>query len=577
MDPHTYPGRPWPLSTLTVKHTDLYMRRAYSRIQRDLFPSTIVFLGDLFDGGREWSTKSSESPDPRYHEYGEDFWQKEYTRFSKIFLRDWRQQKPVPGTDDSGESSIRIIASLPGNHDLGFGENIQLPVRERFQAYFGDSNRIDIIGNHTFVSLDTVSLSAMDSDQSDVALWKPTREFLDNAKTAMNQAVEKHLRHVDDASPRNLKFEHTVVDIEDAMSEPRSKSLKGQDTADIPTILLTHVPLDRPLGKPCGPLRERHPPTPPPPGQTEPLDPDEPNSLPSQGYGWQYQNTLSTRISHLIAESLGGTISRAFSGDDHDYCDVTHRAYPSPGGGIREITVKSISWAMGVRKPGFLLLSLWNDIDDNGKRVTGGSSATQETIQTHLCLLPDQISILIGYGILLAISIVFLGLRATYIIYEMQNATPGMRDDDVVIRLPPNASSAEQEKMNGNGMSGYNTNMHSLASSSSSSDDMPLANLLARSSSAKRPRSVSPLPMYGINARLTQPRPLISQATNAKGWREADASDDPKWSSARPRNSYSRRRLQQRPLIVQFSVLFSEGLWKVVRIVIPWYVWLLYH
>lgn len=553
------------------------MRRAYSRIQSQLFPDTIIFLGDLFDGGREWSTTASQSPEERYRQYGDEFWQKEYGRFSGIFLHDWRgvfkDEKPESSRHNRHP---RIIASLPGNHDLGFGQNIQLPVRERFNAFFGESNRIDLIGNHTFVSLDTVSLSAMDSDQSDTRIWQPAHDFLQNAKTSINQMIEKQLQHMQENIPVSAKHNHEVADINDNIEESDSKQSKGRDTAEIPTILLTHVPLDRPVGKPCGPLRERWPPTPPPAGQTEPVEPDERNSIPAQGYGWQYQDVLSTRVSHLIAESLDGTITRAFSGDDHDYCDVIHRAYPSPGGGIREITVKSISWAMGVRKPGVVLASLWNEIDSNGKRVHQDISGQPETIQTHLCLLPDQISILIRYGILLGLSLVLVALQAIHTMFDAHNATPGLRDEDVKPILPSNASSAEHEKLSGYAYASQHFEDHSQASSSSSSDDIPLANLLARSAGATRPRSVSPLPLYGNHVRPVIDRPLVSFAANRRGWKNAEASDEVRWGSKGSRSKWERRRLVDRPIFIQFAILLGEGVWKIARVVLVWYFWLLY-
>lgn len=63
------------------------------------------------------------------------------------------------------------------------------------------------------------------------------------------------------------------------------------------------------------------------------------------------------------------------SGDDHDYCEVQRQ------GGVREVTVKSFSMAMGIRRPGFQLLS----VPENG----GNSAGTVDM----LCLLPDQIGI----------------------------------------------------------------------------------------------------------------------------------------------------------------------------------------
>ncbi|KAI7226374.1 hypothetical protein KC352_g15724, partial [Hortaea werneckii] len=59
VDPHTYPGRPWPLSSLTETYTDTYMARNYRLINERLDPDSIVFLGDLFDGGREWAPEKA--------------------------------------------------------------------------------------------------------------------------------------------------------------------------------------------------------------------------------------------------------------------------------------------------------------------------------------------------------------------------------------------------------------------------------------------------------------------------------------------------------------------------------------
>ena len=76
------------------------------------------------------------------------------------------------------------------------------------------------------------------------------------------------------------------------------------------------------------------------------------------------------------------------SGDDHDYCELQHQ------GGIREVTVKSFSMAMGIRKPGFQLLSVPEDDRD-------GASAVDQ-----LCLLPDQVGIYLeGYLPLVALTL----------------------------------------------------------------------------------------------------------------------------------------------------------------------------
>jgi hypothetical protein len=183
----------------------------------------------------------------------------------------------------------------------------------------------------------------------------------------------------------------------------------NDEITEFPTILLTHVPLYRAPGTPCGPLREHWPPTPPPAGQP-PHEHDDRNAISVRG-GYQYQNVLNREITADIAEKVGD-IRYAFSGDDHDYCEVLHKAYTSAGGGIREITVKSTSWAMGVRLPGVQLVSLWNPVDVHGNPKNGDAS---KTIQTKLCLLPDQIGTFLKYGLLFGLTLMILILRAALV------------------------------------------------------------------------------------------------------------------------------------------------------------------
>jgi len=117
-------------------------------------------------------------------------------------------------TPRPGQPGRKIISSLPGNHDLGFGTGIQASVRKRFNAYFGDGSRIDVIGNHTFVSVDTVSLSALGQPQSVEEIWRPTREFLDNAQAQKKRAVMRELRVQQGLAP-NLPFKHALIDTKD--------------------------------------------------------------------------------------------------------------------------------------------------------------------------------------------------------------------------------------------------------------------------------------------------------------------------------------------------------------------------
>jgi ethanolamine phosphate phosphodiesterase len=414
VDPHTYPGRPWPLSSLTVKYTDQYLRRSFSLIEQYLNPDSVLFLGDLFDGGREWSTATSESPEEQYRKYDNTFWMNEYDRFSRIFF----QQFNKPGTTPHGERRGRkLIASLPGNHDLGFGSGVQPAVRRRFQAFFGRGNRVDIIGNHTFVSVDSVSLSAMDQPDPETgstgngagdgplpneAIWGPTEEWLKGVKDIKVSLETEELRAQRNVS-EGFRF---IQGLQDAAQDTIIQKTPFESQG-FPTILLTHVPLFRKPATPCGPLRERYPPS-----STDPIpEEDEQNALKIHG-GYQYQNVLTPTISSEIMSRIGPEVSHIYSGDDHDYCEITHREYI---GSPKEITVKSLSWAMGVRHPGFLMTTLWNPIDlSNGKSV---DETSQATVQNHLCLMPDQLSIFIYYGIILFVTIVILVIRAIAITF----------------------------------------------------------------------------------------------------------------------------------------------------------------
>lgn len=461
IDPHTYPDRPWPLSTLTIKHTDLYLSRTFSRIQRTLRPHTTVFLGDLFDGGREWSTHGTVSPEDRWRRYGENFWLQEYTRFSNIFLRDWRSGE----ADHNGVGPRhQIIASLPGNHDLGFGQGIQKGTRDRFQAFFGDGNRIDIIGNHTFVSVDGVSLSAKDQESltSTAEIWGPTEAFLEGVQRQKIESIQRHLNHTQDF-PISSRHLHVAQDVAEAGLSPRrspGKKPASHVDVDFPTVLLTHVPLFRAAGTPCGPSRERWPPSPPPQGQAEPVVPDERNAIPMSA-GYQYQNTLTRVTSRYIIEKLGGNVEYAFSGDDHDYCDVVHHQLASKGSGVREITVKSMSWAMGVRHPGFLLVSMWNPVDEQGKSVRKAKSEDPAiprgtTLQTRLCLLPDQLSIFIYYVILAAVSVGFLLTRSILVVFipaKFDRSFLRPRDHTLLSSKPSHARTASGAELEKSGVS----------------------------------------------------------------------------------------------------------------------------
>ena len=158
---------------------------------------------------------------------------------------------------------------------------------------------------------------------------------------------------------------------------------------DAPLILFTHIPLYRSSDSNCGPLREK-------------------GTIPYVT-GEGYQTVLSPETSQLLLNELHPTLifrytffSRASlalltntdSGDDHDYCEYTHTSHERH---VPEVTVKSLSIAMGIRQPGFQLLSL----------------SSKELTNAHRpCLLPDQVHLYCWvYAPLILATIALVALR----------------------------------------------------------------------------------------------------------------------------------------------------------------------
>lgn len=575
VDPHTYPGRPWPLSTLTVWYTDLYLRRSYRLLQEHLRPDSVFFLGDLFDGGREWGTKTSASPEKRYKRYGHKFWLKEYGRFARLFFRGWRPNSAGSASEPRGH---KLVSTLPGNHDLGFANGISAPVKERFETYFGPLNRIDVVGNHTFVSVDTVSLSAM--DQVDPAtgssglgdgtatatarsgLWKPVEEFLTRAKEAKAQAVQHEHMSITGATEAlytQKKLSALAANVTSLSEAPTiDHTPSAAIPAHYPTVLLTHVPLYRPPDTDCGPLRERG------------------HAL-SITAGYQYQNVLTPLVSKAIVSSLDAEeIAQIYSGDDHDYCEVDHLEFT---GRIKEITVKSMSWAMGVRDPGFLAVSLHNPVDlYNGPYAD--MSTPKDTIQNHLCLLPNQLTIFIRYGQLLSITLIVLAVRALF--FKSASQPPSSSTSKEKELTSPLLPFAEPKTTHRNRERSY--------SSSTKNSTIPSNNSLSTRGNAvsARPSPPSSTPAnysygygYGYNQSSTEP-PESSRSSSpgrfdppqqpTRGMRRKFSDD---WSTSTSTSTNTRQRHAQETRWARWLREFKRGIVQVAIPVLLIYFWIL--
>lgn len=157
VDDHTYPSIPRIANYILRRLSDNYLFINHKYMQAYLDPDTTIFLGDLFDGGRDWD---------------DDVWFEEYRRFNKIFPH---------------KTNRRTYRGLPGNHDIGF-QNISYYNLKRFSAFFGESNDYFELGNHTFVQLDTISYSNEDPE-----IHQDSRNFLENIDSKIDPTMPRIL------------------------------------------------------------------------------------------------------------------------------------------------------------------------------------------------------------------------------------------------------------------------------------------------------------------------------------------------------------------------------------------------
>ncbi|KAF9526601.1 Metallo-dependent phosphatase-like protein [Crepidotus variabilis] len=238
---------------------------------------------------------------------------------------------------------------IPGNHDIGIGTPRtfkQSPqAYQRYVKQFGQPNQIVSIANHSLVLFDAPS----------------------------------HVREDSQRHGQRKKFEDWIP-IPGGSYEFAERF--GKVPHHDPIILFTHIPFYRPDGKSCGPLRER--------GSLRP------------GAGDGYQNTIEKDSSIRLLENIKPVA--IFSGDDHDYCEYVHHF--DLGNGIpritTEISVKSFSMTMGVRRPGFQLLSLAPAQLRDPKKPTYADEP---------CLLPDQIQVYLQrYLVFLVLSLLSVAI-----------------------------------------------------------------------------------------------------------------------------------------------------------------------
>lgn len=235
-----------------------------------------------------------------------------------------------------------------------------------------------------------------------------------------------------------------------------------------------------------------------------------------------------------------------------------------------------MSWAMGVRHPGFVMLSLWNPVDGDAKSlydIQGGQKMGDATLQSHLCLLPDQLAIFIRYAIGAVFSLLIL---AVYAVVEARKAPAEPVDDvDDSPLLPTFETKKRDDKPSWNEKRNR-SRAASTSMNSSNSPDGSGASLSARSKTA-RTRPVSPMPMAvgGYTGPYTLPtfnKPLVDQAGyfGSKNYDFGDGETDD-WGNP-PMKVKPKK---PKTFVGRLGDKFGEELLYVGGVVIVWYWWLL--
>lgn len=148
---------------------------------------------------------------------------------------------------------------------------------------------------------------------------------------------------------------------------------KNFNSKEAPRVLLAHVPFyrDTSVNK-CGPLRE--------------------NPIFHLDGGYQYNLALASDVSNKLLRKIKPDL--IFTGDDHDYCDIRHTELPIKPVS-REITVKSISMAMGIWRPAVQLLTIAPASNSQGAALL---------YKTDICYLPRPYINIIHYVVMAVVS-----------------------------------------------------------------------------------------------------------------------------------------------------------------------------
>jgi hypothetical protein len=315
---------------------DYYLAHIYRTLHRHADPTHVTVLGDLL--GSQWID------DEEFEDRAWRFWQRVVRHGKRVGDEITGQPtQEILGTDEEWE---RRVINVVGNHDVGYAGDMTEERIERFERNFGKVNWEIVFQlpsqNYTFEQIPELRIIVLNSMNLDTP--------------AKNE----------DLQSQTYKF------INDAII--RSKPVEDRTTG---TILLTHIPLEKPSGV-CvdGPFFDFH-------GEHDGGGVKEQNHISYEAGRGGILEGIYGMSGNVNAPGNGmGRNGIILTGHDHEGCDVYHHLpahedansrrwnatrwheaqslLEEPIPGIREITVRSMMGDFGGNAG---LLSAWFDHD----------------------------------------------------------------------------------------------------------------------------------------------------------------------------------------------------------------------
>lgn len=274
------------LTPLINLMSDIYMKRISKLIER---PSSsydvskdnvekhtgVIFLGDLFDGGRYIPVGDSDEKGSQIIDYFSSRldptgrWKKEMKRFWNIFgnLIPFKKRNNVENFNKDDASSNNEFFNNPGwfksvvgNHDVDL-DKINKEVYDRFTKSFGKSNwYLQASTNVTIVGINSVSLVNLDLTDLQIIISRLTHKtnYLNRFKLEKdltdpeNKDIVEYV--VSDIIDEKLKIEKIIDGFDDIQKETIEFLLFPQWNPNTAIILVSHEPLYREKGAKCDPM-----------------------------------------------------------------------------------------------------------------------------------------------------------------------------------------------------------------------------------------------------------------------------------------------------------------------------------